>query len=66
MKWTVFNLVGGLFWIAGLWYAKGPASSLAALFPESDHRLMVGLVVGLVVGAAGLLVLLWANLRNPA
>ena len=62
MKWTVFNLFGGLFWIAGLWYAKGSASSLAALFPDSDHRLMVGLVVG----AAGLLLLLWANLRNPA
>ncbi len=62
MKWTVFNLLGGLFWIAGLCYAKGSSSSLASLLPESDHRLLVGLAVG----SGGLMVLLWTNLRNPA
>ncbi len=62
MKWAVFNLFGGLFWIAGLCYAKGSASSVASMLPGSDHRLLVGLAVG----SAGLLVLLWTNLRNPA
>ena len=62
MKWTVFNLFGGLFWIAGLCYAAGSTSALASLLPESNHRLLVGLAFGLT----GLLVMLWSNLRDPA
>ena len=62
MKWTVSNALGALFWVAGLCYAKGQGSSVAALLPDTDHRLLIGTVVG----SAGLLVLLWSNLRNPA
>ena len=62
IKWTVSNAFGALFWVAGLCYAKDQGSSLAALLPDTDHRLMIGAIVG----SAGLLVLLWSNLRNPA
>ncbi len=62
MKWTVFNAVGAVFWVAGLCYVKDQGSSVAALLPDTDHRLLIGAVVG----SAGLLVLLWSNLRNPA
>ena len=62
MKWTVSNALGALFWVAGLCYAKDQGPSVAALLPDSDHRLLIGAVVG----SAGLLVLLWSNLRNPA
>ena len=60
MKWAVCNGLGILFWVAGLCYAKGQGPSVAALLPATDHRLLIGVVVGL----AGLSVLLWSNLRN--
>ena len=62
IRWTVFNALGGLFWVAGLCYAKGQGSSLATLLPDSDHRLLIGVIVGLT----GLSVLLWSNLRSTA
>ena len=62
MKWMVLNALGGLFWVAGLCYAKGQTSSLAALLPDTDHHLLIGALAG----AAGLSVLLWSNLRGAA
>ncbi len=62
MKWTVSNAFGVLCWVAGLCYAKGQGSSVGSLLPDTDHRLLIGAVIG----SAGLLVLLWSNLRNPA
>ena len=62
MKWTVSNAFGALFWVGGLCYAKGQDSSVAALLPDTDHRLLIGAIIG----STGLLVLLWSNLRNPA
>ena len=62
MKWTVSNALGASFWVAGLCYAKGGASSVGSLLPDTDHHLLIGALVG----SAGLLVLLWSNLWNPA
>ena len=62
MRWSVLNAFGGLCWVAGLCYAKGQGSSVAALLPDTDHHLLIGAVMG----SAGLLVLLWSNLRNTA
>ena len=62
VRWTVFNALGALFWVAGLCYAKGRESSLAGLLPDTDHRLLIGAVIGLT----GLAVLLWSNLRSTA
>lgn len=62
MKWTVLNALGGLVWLAGLSFAKGVTLPDVGLFSVGDHRF----VVGIGFGMAGLLVLLWTNIRNTA
>lgn len=62
MKWAVLNALGGLIWIAGLCLAKGATLPVADLSGFGDHRL----AAGLTLGCAGLLLLLWTNLRSAA
>jgi hypothetical protein len=58
MKWTVFNALGGLFWLAGLFYTKSAEYSVGQALPYADHPLAVGGALGL----CGLAVLIWANI----
>lgn len=62
MKWTVLNALGGLAWLIGLSYAKGVNFPVGTIVAGDDHRLVIGALVGL----AGLTLLLWANFRSPA
>jgi len=61
MRWTVLNAFGGLAWLAGLECARG-AGSPAGMLVSNEHHVLVGATVG----AMGLVVLLWANLRNAS
>ena len=60
MKWTVFNVLGAMAWLAGLSFAKGAQLPTANFLAVGDHQFLVGLAFG----AAGLLTLLWVNLRT--
>ena len=58
MKWTVWSALGGVAWLAGIVYAKGAQG--AAYYAANDHHLLVGGTVG----ATGLAILLWTNMRS--
>ena len=60
MKWTVFNVLGALAWLAGLAFAKGTPLPGANVLATGDNQFLVGLLFG----AAGLVTLLWVNLRS--
>ena len=62
MKWTVLNALGGLAWLAGLEYAKGATLPIGGIVVGDDHRILIGMLLGL----SGLCLLLWANIRSPA
>lgn len=62
MKWTVLNALGGLAWLAGLAYAKGASLPVGNILAADDHRLLVGMILGLT----GVALLVWGNLRSPA
>ena len=61
MRWTVLNALGGLAWLAGVDCARGTGGP-AGGFVSSEHHVFVGATIG----AMGLIVLLWANLRNAS
>ena len=60
MKWTVFNILGAMAWLAGLAFAKGTQLPVANVLATGDNQFLVGLLFG----AAGLVTLLWINLRS--
>ena len=62
MKWIVLNACGGLTWLAGLSFAKGTTLPDGDFLTVGDHRMLVGMSVGF----AGVLLLLWTNLRSTA
>ena len=62
MRWTVLNAFGAAAWVAGVVCAKGASGPAAPLLPSSDHDLLIGAAIG----AMGLVVLLWANLRGAS
>ena len=61
MRWTVLNGLGAAAWLAGLTYAKG-IGGLSDPYAANDHHLLVGACIG----AMGLVVLVWANLRSAS
>ena len=60
MRWTVLNALGGAAWLAGIVYAKGAEGPAASYLAADGHNLLIGTVMGM----AGLAVLLWANFRS--
>lgn len=60
MRWTALNGAGALFWVAGLYLILGVAHAgvWAAWMPSNP------LPLGSAFGLLGLLLLLWANLRD--
>ena len=62
MRWTVLNALGGLAWLAGIVYAKGAQGPAASYVSADGHNL----AIGALIGAAGLVLLVWANFRTAA
>lgn len=60
MKWFALNALGGFAWLVGLFVAKTAAFPTGNIFLAPDAHLLTGLSMG----ALGLVVLMWANLRT--
>jgi hypothetical protein len=62
MRWMAWNIVGCLFWLAGLAYAKGMSLVADRAVALDGHQIIMGLAFGIV----GLCLLMWVNLVDTA